>query len=90
MMDKKVKDWIRKNWYRPVLHIIPMVNFLIVSFMLLQIWVIGLDNDAEMEWNLFITVAVFGALCWLTLLMIYFDKWTEYFYNLKKEYEENL
>lgn len=86
-MNKKGKEWLKQNWYRPILHILPIIIFMIMCFLLLNIWSVSINND-EHEWNIFITVAIFGSLCWLTLVMIYFDKWTDYFYVLKKEYQE--
>lgn len=32
-----------------------------VVIMILNIWSAGIDKDAEMSWNIFITIACFGA-----------------------------
>lgn len=89
-MNAKGKEWIKNNWYRPVIHIIPLVILFFISITILNIWTSSIDNNASMEWNLFVTVAIFGALCWITLMMIYINKWSEYFGDLKEEYKKYL
>lgn len=86
-MNEQGKEWLKKNWYRPVLHTIPCIIFFVVCWILLEIWTLSISKTS-ITWNLFITVTVFGALCWITLLMIYVDKWSDRFDIYKKEYKQ--
>lgn len=87
-MNPKGKEWIKKNWYRIVLHFVPMIILFYVLISILDVWVISLDNNASISWNLFVTVACFGSLLTVILTLIYLDKWSDRFDLYKKEYRE--
>jgi len=87
-MNEKGKEWIKKNWYRIVLHTVPLFIYIIIIDAMLNIFMYSIDNDKPMEWNIFISVTVFGGLSFVTLLMLYIDKWTDRFDIYRKEYND--
>jgi len=60
-----------------VTHILVFVVTMVVVFSVLEIFRFGVSNDAEMEWNIFLSVSCFGALITLFLVIDFINKWTD-------------
>ena len=60
-----------------VFHILVFVVTLVITFTILEIFRIGVSNDAEMEWNIFVSVSCFGALITLFLAVDFINKWAD-------------
>jgi len=69
-MNKGTKERI-DAFIRTLFHIaIPIV----VVIMILNIWKAGVSNDAEMEWNIFVTVASLGGAL-VVLAIAFYVEW---------------
>ena len=55
---------------------------IIIVIMILNIWSEGVDNDASMEWNIFVTVSCFGAAL-LVFAIAFYIEWImdKYYWN---------
>ena len=80
-----MRDIIKKRLWdlgRLIFHaIIPIA---IVSI-ILNVWANSLNNDASMEWNLFVTVACFGS-CLLVIAIAFFVEWVAWRYFWSKPF----
>jgi len=86
-VDKKKKEWIKKNWISILLHILPCCIYIITIFTMLDIYSILLDSN-NMLMNIFASVMVFGSLIFITTAMIYITIWGEGFRRYQEDYEK--
>ena len=56
---------------------------IIIVIMILNRWSAGLSVDAEMEWNIFVTVSCMGSAC-LIMLVALFMEFVDWKYKYKK------
>lgn len=87
-MNEKGKEWIKKNWTKPTIHIFVLTIYITVVYFMIQIGLEGVDNNASMDWNIFVAIFTFGGLCFITLFCIYIEKWSDRMYIYLKEYNE--
>ena len=67
---------------RLIFHASIPILFVVI---ILNVWANSLNNDATWEWNLFVTVACFGA-CLLVLAIAFFVEWIAWRYFWSKPY----
>lgn len=86
-MNRKKREWIKKNWVSIILHIMPFIIYITVVFIMLDTWGILLSND-DMLKNIFASVTIFGGLIFITTAMIYIDIWASGFEKYKEDYKK--
>ena len=56
---------------------------IVIVVYILEIWSSGLSSDAEMEWNIFVTVSCMGSAC-LVMLVALFMQFIDWKYKYRK------